>query len=136
MRIGVTSQNFRTITGHAGKTRRFLIFEQDATGTLRETERLDLPLEMSLHEFRGDDHPLFTLDAIITKSCGGGFIQRLARHGVRVIATSATDPLTAVTALTSGQALPEPLPHDHGHEQDHAHGPVTAIRMDSLTRGH
>jgi len=27
MRIGVTSQNFRTITGHAGKTRRFLVFE-------------------------------------------------------------------------------------------------------------
>ena len=27
MRIGVTSQNFRTITGHAGKTRRFLIYD-------------------------------------------------------------------------------------------------------------
>ncbi len=38
MRIGVTSQNFRTITGHAGKTRRFLIFEQDATGALHEAE--------------------------------------------------------------------------------------------------
>ncbi len=74
---------------------------------------------------------LLTLDAIITESCGGGFIQRLARHGVRVIATSATDPLTAVTALTSGRALPEPLPHDHGHEQGQDHGPVTAIRMDS-----
>ena len=132
MRIGVTSQNFRTITGHAGKTRRFLVFEQDATGALREAERLDLPLEMSLHEFRGDDHPLFALDAIITESCGGGFVQRLARHGVRVIATSATDPLTAATALASGQALPEPLPHDHGHD----HGPGTAIPVDSLTRGH
>jgi hypothetical protein len=30
MRIGVTSQNFRTITGHAGKTRRFLVYQ--ATG--------------------------------------------------------------------------------------------------------
>ena len=155
MRIGVTSQNFRTITGHAGKTRRFLIFEQDVTGTVREVERLNLPLEMSLHEFRGDDHqgwggpqrgmmpeggdhPLFALDAIITESCGGGFVQRLGRHGVRVIATSASDPLTAATALASGQALPEPLPHDHGHEPGHEqrHEPGAAIPFDSLTRAH
>ncbi|MEW8693532.1 MAG: nitrogen fixation protein, partial [Candidatus Thiodiazotropha endolucinida] len=27
MKIAVTSQNFRTITQHAGKTRRFLIYE-------------------------------------------------------------------------------------------------------------
>jgi hypothetical protein len=183
MRIGVTSQNFRTITGHAGKTRRFLIFEQDATGAMREAQRLDLPLEMSLHEFRGDDrqgwgspprgrmpegddrqgwgspprgrmpegddrqgwgspprrtvpagdqHPLFALDALITESCGEGFIQRLARHGVRVIATSASDPLAAVTALASGQALPAPRSHDHNH--DHAEG--VAVDTDSLTRGH
>jgi predicted Fe-Mo cluster-binding NifX family protein len=136
MRIGVTSQNFRTITGHAGKTRRFLIFEQDATGTLGEAERLDLPLEMSLHEFRGDNHPLFALDAIITESCGGGFVQRLARHGVRVIATSATDPLSAATALASGLGLPEPLPHDHGHNHGQDDGPGTAIPVDALTRGH
>ena len=27
MRIAVTSQNFKTITGHAGKSRRFLIYD-------------------------------------------------------------------------------------------------------------
>ena len=27
MRIAVTSQNFRTVTGHAGKARRFLVFD-------------------------------------------------------------------------------------------------------------
>jgi len=124
MRIGVTSQNFRTITGHAGKTRRFLIFEHDVTGTLRESGRLDLPPEMSLHEFRGDDHPLFTLDALLTESCGAGFIQRLSRHGVRVIATSASDPLAAATALASGQTLPAPLPHDHSHDGDRGQGQV------------
>lgn len=119
MRIGVTSQNFRTITGHAGKTRRFLVFEASAGTEPREVERLDLPMEMSLHEYHGDDHPLFGLDALITQGHGQGFAQRLTRHGVRVIATSASDPLAAAMALAAGQPLPEPMPHDHDHDHDH-----------------
>ncbi len=124
MRIGVTSQNFRTITGHAGKTRRFLVFEAAPGEAAREVERLDLPLEMSLHEFHGDDHPLFGLDALITQGHGQGFAQRLARHGVRVLATSATDPQAAAAALAAGEPLPDALPHDHDHDHghDHAHG--------------
>jgi predicted Fe-Mo cluster-binding NifX family protein len=122
MRIGVTSQNFRTITGHAGKTRRFLVFEVLAGSEPRELERLDLPPQMSLHEYHGDDHPLFDLDVLITQGHGQGFAQRLARHGVRVIATAASDPLAAAAAVAAGEALPEPLPHDH----DHDHGPGQA----------
>jgi predicted Fe-Mo cluster-binding NifX family protein len=114
MRIGVTSQNFRTVTGHAGKTRRFLIYEADAGGSPREVERLDLPKEMSLHEHHGDDHPIYGLDAVVTGSCGAGFVQRLARFGVRVVATSETDPATAVAALAAGRPLPPAQPHE-GH---------------------
>lgn len=115
MRIGVTSQNFRTITGHAGKTRRFLIYEATASEPPQEIERLDLPQDQSLHAYAGEDHPILQLDALITASCGAGFIHRLGRHGVRVVATSATDPKTAVQALARGQALPEPLPQEHHH---------------------
>ncbi|NCA68746.1 MAG: nitrogen fixation protein [Sphingobacteriia bacterium] len=115
-RIAVTSQNFRTITGHAGKTRRFLIFEPNAEGQPTEVERLDLPVEMSLHEYHGDDHPLFGLElsAIVTQGAGHGFIQRMARHGIQVHTTSATDPLDAVTAILGGQPLPAAAPHTHG----------------------
>ena len=59
MRIAVTSQNFRTITGHAGKSRRFLILEADGVTDPIEIDRLDLPMDLSLHEYHGDDHPLF-----------------------------------------------------------------------------
>jgi len=113
MRIGVTSQNFRTITGHAGKTRRFLIFEVEDRQEPREVERLDLPKESALHEYRGADHPIFGVDALITASCGAGFFQRLARHGVRVFATSEPDPVTAVAAVAAGRPLPPAQPHDH-----------------------
>ena len=115
MRIAVTSQNFRTITGHAGKTRRFLIYDTGADGAVVESERLDLAKSMSLHEFRGDAHPLFALDAIVTASCGEAFERRLNAHGVTVVATAETDPVTAATAVARGEKLAAPLPHEHQH---------------------
>jgi predicted Fe-Mo cluster-binding NifX family protein len=113
MRIGVTSQNFRTITGHAGKARRFLIFHTDGSDSPREIGRLDLPKEMSLHEYHGADHPVYALDAVITAGCGSGFAQRLASRGVQVIATSEPDPAAAVAAVAAGHPLPPAEPHDH-----------------------
>lgn len=78
MKIAVTSQNFRTITQHAGKTRRFLIYEQDPeTGQAHELARLNLPKQMSMHKFRGDDHPIFKMDYLITGGSGQGFVQRM-----------------------------------------------------------
>jgi predicted Fe-Mo cluster-binding NifX family protein len=118
MKIGITSQNFRTITAHAGKTRRFLILGQDAAGKPVEIERLDLPKEMSLHEYHGDDHPIYAVDFLITGGSGQGFIQRLAAHGVQVITTSETDPYQAAAKIFSGEALPPAKPHEHRHAQD------------------
>lgn len=126
MRIAVTSQNFRTITGHAGKSRRFLIFEAMAGATPREVERLDLPKEMSFHEFHGDGaHPVDGVDAVITGSCGAGFARRLAGRGIRVAVTEVEDPLAAVQAYAEGRLVPvDPARmtcehHDHGHHHHH-----------------
>ena len=117
MKIAVTSQNFRTITQHAGKTRRFLIFEQDTvTGQPREIARLDLPKTMSMHEFRGTSHPIFEMDRLITGGSGQGFIRRMAREGVEVIVTGEQDPLTAVQAVIAGKPLAPPAPHEHDHQ--------------------
>jgi hypothetical protein len=115
MKIGVTSQNFRTITGHAGKSRRFLIFGQDEAGKPVVLERLDLPKEMSLHEYHGEDHPIFRVDFLITGGSGSGFIQRLAARDVQVIATSETDPYRAAAGVFSGETLPPAAPHEHQH---------------------
>jgi len=116
MRIAVTSQNFRTITGHAGKTRRFLVFEGQPNdeGRLGEAERLDLPQEMSMHEYHGEDHPIHGMDVVITGGAGQGFVRRLAAHGVRVVITSETDPVRAVGAVLAGRELPPATPHEQG----------------------
>ena len=120
MKIGITSQNFRTITGHAGKSRRFLIYSPAEDGNIREIERLDLPKEMSMHEFRGETHPLYQLDVLITGGCGAGFIRRLGSYGVEVIATAASDPLQAAKDYLAGRPLPPAAPHDHDHGHDHS----------------
>lgn len=120
MRIAITSQNFREITGHAGRARRFLVFDIDAAAVVSEINRLDLPKELAMHGF--DDrnpHPLDGMDVLITGGAGDGFMQRLARRGIRVVATSELDPETAVHAFLAGcLKAPGPhAPHDHAHEE-------------------
>lgn len=124
MKIAVTSQNFRTITGHGGRARRYLIYAPDANGRAVEADRLDLPLELAFHEFHGNGpHPVDEMDLLITGSCGGGFVHRLATRGVKVLTTGERDPLAAAQAALEGRPLPPAAPdeHDHGH-QPHHHG--------------
>ncbi|MEA3641440.1 MAG: NifB/NifX family molybdenum-iron cluster-binding protein [Lamprobacter sp.] len=115
MRIAVTSQNFKTITGHAGKSRRFLIYDLEPGSAPVEIERLDLPKALSLHEYHGEDHPLYQrqLNAILTGGAGGPFVQRMNREGIEVITTSETDIATALSAVAGGQELPPAAPHEH-----------------------
>ncbi len=125
MKIGVTSQNFRTITPHAGMARRFMIFETAADNQIIQTGQLDLPKEMAMHEHSSQaPHPIDGIDALITASCGQGLAQKLAARGIRVIVTSETDPVTAVAALASGAPLPPALAEDgdHGGCECHCEG--------------
>ena len=129
MKIGITSQNFRTITGHAGKARRFLLYETQGDGSVREVGRLDLPKELSMHEFRGDAHPTDGLDLIVTAGCGKGFIQRLASRGIRVITTALDDPAEAARTLAAGGELPAAVPHDHDPEHHHVQGQGQPVKL-------
>jgi len=126
MKVAVTSQNFRTITGHAGKTRRFLLYEVGPDGKVSDAGRLDLPKEMSLHEHHGaGPHPLDQAEVLITGGCGHGLAQRLAGRGIRVVVTGETDPRSAVTKLAAGDTLAPALSGEHGdhhHEHQHEHG--------------
>lgn len=131
MKIAITSQNFRTITGHAGKSRRFLVYEVDKQQQVRELPRIDLPKEMSLHEYHGDDHPAFAMDVIITAGCGDSFRNRMSRHGVQVLATGETDPQEALRRYLANKPLAPAAPHDHTHapQSDHSLKPDTLLKQ-------
>jgi len=78
-----------------------------------ELKRLNLPKELSMHEFKGQTHPLDELDVLITAGCGKGFIQKMQSRQVSVIATSEEKPLTAVKSYIAGKQLPPAKPHHH-----------------------
>ncbi|SDD97328.1 NifB/NifX family molybdenum-iron cluster-binding protein [Rhodospira trueperi] len=132
MRIGFTSLNFKTITGHAGRTNRFLVFDLAEDGTATELDRLDLPPEMSMHEFhQAGPHPLDALDVLVTKECGAEFITRMAGRGVRVVMSPEdTDPASVLKGIAEGRvnvsgagAHDCACGHDHhDHDHDHHHG--------------
>jgi predicted Fe-Mo cluster-binding NifX family protein len=122
MKIAVTSQNFKNITPHAGKTRRFLVYEVNGDGEPVEAGRLDLDKMMTIHEFRGGDaaHPLDEMDVLITGSAGAGFVQRLHSRGVQVVQTGEKDPIQAIADLRNGQIKPI-NPHSCNHSHHHRH---------------
>ena len=126
MKIAVASQNFRTVTPHAGRTHRFLVYEAGADGSIAEVERLDLPKELAMHDFHADNsHPLDAMDVLIVGSCGEGFIRRLEERGVRVLTTEETDPVAAIRAALGAPletATASPCGCGHGHAHTHGHG--------------
>lgn len=127
MRIAVSSQNYRTVTGHAGMARRFIVFEAGGLEPPREIERLDLDASMAMHGFdQGAAHPLDSMKVLITGGAGEGFVRNLATRGVLVVATDESNPLLAVEAFLDGRvkSASDGCGHDHSEHdgKGHAHG--------------
>ena len=123
MRIAVTSQNFHTVSGHAGRARRFIVFEADGRNPPREVDRLDLDAQMAMHGYGRDAaHPLDSMQVLITGGAGEGFVRNLAARGVRVVATPESNPARAVDAFLAGRVLSasDGCNHDHGDLGDGA----------------
>src|SRR5512142_432098 len=120
MKIAVTSQNFRNVTGHPGKSRRFVIFDIRTPCDPPEVAWLDLPMEMSLHEFSGEQHPLDDMDVILTASAGQGFIAKLAQRGVKVVTCGESDPRKAVRDYMNG-TVKRANPHAHLEQERHGY---------------
>lgn len=118
MKIAVTSQNFRTVTGHAGMARRFIVFDAAAVSGVEEITRLDLPPDMAFHGFAGGPHPIDGVEVLVTGGAGDGFVAKMAARGIRVVRTGQPDPRLAVEEVLRGDVTPPP-PHDHA-----PHGPA------------
>lgn len=68
MKIAVTSQDRKTITGHAGKCRKFWIYEIDDKTILKKS-LLELTLDQSLHASQGaGPHPLDGINVLISEA--------------------------------------------------------------------
>jgi len=106
MKIGITSQNFRTITGHAGKARRFFVYEGSNGNDIKLIDKIDLPKDQSISASNSSEkHPIDGLDILITASCGGGFQRKMKSRGITLVKTGEQDPLTAAKQLIDRKPL-------------------------------
>jgi predicted Fe-Mo cluster-binding NifX family protein len=119
VKIAVTSQNRRTITEHAGKCRKFWVYQIEQ-GQVAGRELLELPIEQSLHESSPQEpHPLDAVQVLIAGGMGPGLQHRLAARGITALVTPETDPDQAVAAYLRGELTVGAGSCDRGTHQHH-----------------
>lgn len=107
MKIAITSQNQRTVSGHAGKTTRFVVFEIENNNIINKST-LELEKGNVLHEyFHGNPaadyvHPVLEMDVIITGSMGAGFPIKMRANGIEAIMTDEKDIDVAISTFLDG----------------------------------
>jgi len=131
MRIAVTSQDFQTVSGHAGRARHFLLFEVDGAAPPQPVGRLELAPEATVHEWQGRGaHPLDAVAAVLTRSFGEHFALHLARRGILAAVTEESEPLAAVSRLLATPDLGAQLARTRAGRCDHQLAPTAEAEPD------
>ena len=120
MKIAITSQNQRTVSGHAGKTTRFVVFEI-IEGKLIDKSLLELEKENVLHEhFHGNPaagyiHPVLKMDVVITGSMGPGFPVKMQANGIEAVMTEEKDIDVVIKSYLEGTLVKLQPDSNHHH---------------------
>ncbi len=116
MKVAAVSEDFLTLSGKAGKARRFLVYEAERNRPPLLEKKYELPENVlafhDLHEDHQSPHPLDGM-LLLTADAGEGFRERLQRRGITVVITSERDPEQAIRKMFDG-TLPEipPTPRE------------------------
>ncbi len=107
MKIAVaTNDTWRQVSGHAGQTRNWLVFDCQPGAPLPEPQRVLLTKEQLPHHFQDDGpHLLHGIEIMIAASAGDGFIRHMEKWGAQVLLTGETEPLMALQKIMAGEAL-------------------------------
>ena len=112
MKIAIATKDFTAVSGHAGQTRQWLLYDLSnhrASQLLPAPRRIDLDKEQVLHVFEDKaPHPLDGIDLVVCASAGDGFIRHMKKRGAEVLLTGESDPALAITLILAGEALPDP----------------------------
>ncbi|MFV5212872.1 NifB/NifX family molybdenum-iron cluster-binding protein [Azonexus caeni] len=123
MQIAITSQNRKTITEHAGKCRKFWIYDINQE-QIAERRLVELPIEQSFHASHGLPEALTGVEVLISRGMGGNLYQRLISLGIQPLLTDSEDPDQAIADFLSGKLETHSLEdgcHEHEHEHSHHH---------------
>lgn len=123
MKIAITSQNQRTVSGHAGRATRFVVYEVE-NGNVIGKELIEVDKENTLHEFfhnariPGKIHPVLEVDVVITGSMGPGFVHHMDEFGVEAVMTNESELDDVVNKYING-TLSRQSPSAHHHNHNH-----------------
>jgi hypothetical protein len=111
MKIGVATKDWVAVSGHAGQTRCWLLYDLTSYRPgepLPPPARVELTKEQLFHHFEDNGpHPLDGIEIVVAGSAGDGFIRHMGKRGAEVLLTGETDPATALALLASGETLPD-----------------------------
>jgi len=101
--------DFTRVTGHAGRARRWLVFDTDSAA---QPQRVELSSDEVFHYFEGaSPHPLQGVDAIISHSAGEGFLNKMKKRGTMAVLTAEPDPAKAIADFLANRlSPPKPRP--------------------------
>ena len=104
MKIAIATKDWRTVSGHAGQARCWLIYDLAPgleRGALPAPERVELAKEQVLHHFRDEGpHPLDGVEVVVAGSAGDGFVRHMQKRGAQVLLTGETEPSAALPAFS------------------------------------
>jgi predicted Fe-Mo cluster-binding NifX family protein len=111
MKIAIATKDYTQVSGHAGQTRHWLLYDLGShqPGTpLPAPKLVELAEEHLPHYFQDDGpHPLDGVDIVVAGSAGDGFIRHMKKRGADVLLTGEQDPAAALNCILSGQVLPD-----------------------------
>jgi len=120
VRIAVASRDGETVSGHIGKCPKWIIFEaspsesEDADLDITEVERIELPKELIFHYYKDDrPHPLKGCVAVIGKSSGESFKEKMQKRGIDAVMTAEENPAKAAADYARNNVVP-PKPRPIG----------------------
>ena len=112
MKIAIATKDFQKVSGHAGQTRQWLVYDLSSHRSnqlLPAPRRVNLEKEQVLHVFEDKEpHPLDGIDLIVCASAGDGFIRHMKKRGADVLLTGEDDPAMAISRILAGETLPDP----------------------------
>lgn len=126
MKIAFSLQNGKTVSGHAGRCTKFVIYDvQDDKETSKSIVEVDKDgtFHNIFHEgtMPFSDHPLSDVDIIISGSMGAGFVNKMKSQGIKALQIAEKDPDLAMEKLLAGNLEVMAVDHHHGHGHDHNH---------------
>lgn len=107
MKIAVATKNdWTAVSGHAGQTRDWLLFDCLPGQPTPAPQRIQLSKEQLPHHFQDDGpHPLHGVEIMVAASAGDGYLRHMQKWGATVLLTGETDPYVALVKILAGEAL-------------------------------